>query len=165
MSWKCVQDSGRSRGARRQGLPASAAVGNWERLRTLGIVTDPVTTVQAFAVRIAKLAPLALFRRCPPSASIRPVIALRVMARTICPGTLEATRRYCYPWLNPRQGSRPYPNIVFLVPTLEAYTHNSINTASMDGQCCCWMRYAPNLKDHSISTAENINRAVFRCCE
>ena len=77
-----------SREAMRQGLPASATVGNRERLMTLGIVADPVTTVQAFTVRIAKLAPLALFRRCPPSASIRPVIALRVVTRSTCPGTL-----------------------------------------------------------------------------
>ena len=165
ISWVYVQDSGSVIGARRQGPPASATVGSRERLMTLGIIADPVATVQALTVRIAKLAPLALPWRCSPSAPIRPVIAIRVMARTICPGTLEATRRYCYPWLNPRQGSRPYPDIVFLISTLETYTHNSVNTASMYGQCYCWVRYAPNLKDHGISTAENIDRAVFRCSE
>ena len=88
-------------------------------LMALSIVADPVTTVQAFAVRIAKLAPLALFRRCPSSASIRPAITLRVVQCSICPGTIKATRRGCYPGLNPRQGSRLYPDIVFLISTLE----------------------------------------------
>ena len=132
---------------------------------TLGIIADPVATVQALTVRIAKLAPLALPWRYPPSAPIRPVIALRMMARSICPGTLQATRRCCYPWLNPRQGSRPDPDIVFLISTLETYSHNTVDTASLYGQCYCWVRYAPYLKDHGISTAENIDRAVLRLIE
>ena len=51
--WMHVRDSGSVREARRQELPASATVGSRERLMTLGIIADPVATVQALTVRIA----------------------------------------------------------------------------------------------------------------
>ena len=67
--------------------------------------------------------------------------------------------------MNPRQGSRLYPDIVFLISTLKTHTHNSVDTASMYGQCYCWVRYAPYLKDHRITTTENIDRAILRFIE
>ena len=128
----------------------------------LSIVADPVPTMQALAVRIAKLTPLALSRRCPSSASERPAIALRVVQRSTCPGTLRATRRGCIPGLDPRQGARLYPDVIFLGSALETDTHSSVDATSMYRQCYRWVRYTPYLEDHSISTAENINRAGFR---
>ena len=131
----------------------------------LGIVTDPVPTMLAPVVSVTELTPLALSRRCPSPASEQPGIALWVVQRATGPGTFRATRRSCNPRLDSRQGARLYPDIIFLISTLETYTHNSVDTASMYGQCYCWVRYAPYLKDHSISTAENIDRAVLRCSE
>ena len=131
-------------------------------MMALSIVADPVPTMQALAVRIAKLTPLALSRRCPSSASEQPGIALWVVQRTTRPGTFRATRRSCNPRLDSRQGARLYPDIIFLGSALKTDAHSSVNTTSLYRQCHRRVRYTPQLEDNSVATAKDIDRAGLR---
>ena len=123
------------------------------------IVADPIPTMQASAVSVSELTPLALFWWFPSSVSEQPDIALWVVQGTTRPGTLRATRRSCNPRLDSRQGARLYPYIIFLGSALETDAHSSVNTTSLYGQGRRRVRYSSQLEDNSITTAKDIDRA------
>ena len=127
----------------------------------LSVVAHPITTMQASAVSESEQAPLTLFWRFPSSVSEQPGIAPWVVQGTSRPGTLRAGRRIFNPRLDSRQGTRLYPDVIFLGSALETDAHSSIDTASLYGLDRRRVRYSSQLEDNGITTTEDIDWAGF----
>ena len=127
-----------------------------EREMAISIVTHPVTTFRALAIREPQQTPLTLPRRITPTDMKRSGIACVMVPSSARPCAVEAAYWVLLPRLDACKGTRIDPNIRVLVTTLEAKTHSTVHAAPFDIEDCRRVLDVSRFKDNTIADTKDV---------
>ena len=143
----------------------------WEREMATWIVTHPTTTFNALAICVPQQTPLTLPRRITPTDMKRSGIACDMVPSSARPCAVEAAYWVLLPRLDACKSTRINPNIRFLVTTLEAKAHRTVQAAPFDAEDCCRVLDVTQFKDNTVTDTEDVSTTrsilgagvLFRC--